>query len=658
VSRRTRNRRIQKSVAQALKKIRINSRVVKNSSVASIDESTSILTFNTSPVTSSTNQHHSHIPVANNISSESDREVNREESQLKINDNDDDVSVNLDSNSLNSNLGQWAITHNITHSAISSLLEVLKPYVNSRFSQNLPKHPRTLLKTPRSVQIISLGNGQFYHFGLTNHLLKVLKRGISDFTVPNVRTLHEHHNLLTLKVGIDGLPISKSSRLQFWPILASVDQDNLEEVAVVSLYYGSEKPPDIFRYLAPFVDEMLLLAREGVTVLGTNYSVRIRCLIADAPARSFIKNTKNHNAYFGCERCYRRGSWRKRVVYPVKPKADEYTDETFVNRCYESHHVSEIPTPLESLDFGMITQIPLEYMHLCCLGVMKKFLILWAEGPLPHKISNKQQKIISDRLVMFSKRLPTEFFRKCRSLKELRHWKATEFRTFMLYVGPEALKGVLRNEKFEHFLLYHTAMYILISNCSGKDEWINFAENLLCRFVEDIPRLYSKELLVYNVHSLLHLCEDVRIHGSLDNFSAFSFENFMSKLKRNIRTNSNHLSQVVRRLMEANSFSSLESNLSRQTKWKMSVSSRDSCFMTDDGRFCLLTTVSPSLKCKYFRILGNVKYYPVDSTKLGIFNVKIVDQEEETVQQVRLVKKCILLPSSDDLYVCIPLCNV
>jgi hypothetical protein len=37
--------------------------------------------------------------------------------------------------------------------------------------------------------------------------------------------------------------------------------------------------------------------------------------------------------------------------------------------------------------------------------------------------------------------------------------------------------------------------------------------------------VYGKGMLVHNVHGLIHLADDARIFGALDNFSAFLYEN-------------------------------------------------------------------------------------------------------------------------------------
>lgn len=56
--------------------------------------------------------------------------------------------------------------------------------------------------------------------------------------------------------------------------------------------------------------------------------------------------------------------------------------------------------------------------------------------------------------------------------------------------------------------------------------------------------------LVYNVHSLIHLVDDVKLYGPLDSFSAFPFESYMSKVKKMIRRNNNALPQIFNRIQE------------------------------------------------------------------------------------------------------------
>ena len=76
-------------------------------------------------------------------------------------------------------------------------------------------------------------------------------------------------------------------------------------------------------------------------------------------------------------------------------------------------------------------QFPLDYIHLVCLGVMKRLLLIWKEGPRPFRLAPFQLIQISGRLKNMTGLMPSEFARQPRGLDEQKRWKATELRTFL-----------------------------------------------------------------------------------------------------------------------------------------------------------------------------------------------------------------------------------
>ena len=293
---------------------------------------------------------------------------------------------------------------------------------------------------------------------------------------------------------------------------------------------------------------MTKLQELGFNIGQKRFIIRLKAVIADAPARSFIKCCSNHNAYYGCERCKQKGEWYRsgiekkgRVIFPDN-QAGQSTDldfSTFVDKHYQTNY-----SPLLYLGIGMVTDIPLDYMHLVCLGVARKFLHPWLKGKLPYRISSAMISNTSTRLLELAPYIPTEFARRPRSLSELDYWKATEYRQFVVYTGPIVLHGILSGEKYEHFLLLHTAMYILLSCNAQISAWNKFAQDMLQVFVHKAPSLYGKEFLIYNMHSLIHLADDARKFGPLDNISAFCFENHMQTMKRMLRKRKDRKSVV------------------------------------------------------------------------------------------------------------------
>lgn len=76
---------------------------------------------------------------------------------------------------------------------------------------------------------------------------------------------------------------------------------------------------------------------------------------------------------------------------------------------------------------------------------------------------------------------------------------------------------------------------------------------MLIYFVKSFQVLYGKQFVSHNVHNLIHLSNEVRRNGVLDNFSAFQFENFLGSLKKLIRKPEKPLQQLARRYGEQQS---------------------------------------------------------------------------------------------------------
>lgn len=177
---------------------------------------------------------------------------------------------------------------------------------------------------------------------------------------------------------------------------------------------------------------------------------------------------------------------------------------------------------------------------------------LWTQGSLRKstRLSAGQVSIISKSLVGLQKFTPREFARKPRSMDQLKFFKATEFRQILLYSGPVVFKSVLPKNLYQHFLYLHVAIRILVSNQAHEEKYIAYAHTLLVLFVEEWKVLYGMASVTYNVHSLVHLANDVRKYGPLDLFSAFKFENYLGELKQKIRSPAKPLQQIINRLHE------------------------------------------------------------------------------------------------------------
>lgn len=67
----------------------------------------------------------------------------------------------------------------------------------------------------------------------------------------------------------------------------------------------------------------------------------------------------------------------------------------------EDHHIGT--SPFEETGLGMVSQFPLDYMHLICLGVVKKILQIFTHGSHKQKFFAKMIKKISANLKTIAK---------------------------------------------------------------------------------------------------------------------------------------------------------------------------------------------------------------------------------------------------------------
>jgi hypothetical protein len=303
--------------------------------------------------------------------------------------------------------------------------------------------------------------------------------------------LHDNVVDVRLQINIDGLPLFNSSSKQFWSILGRVCSPCETDPFVISIFCGEKKPQNVDRYLEDFITDMRVLEQGPVDILGISVQVKIACFICDTPTRAFVRQLKGHSGYYGCDKCMQKGEWDGKLIFP-EVNCPTLTDVQFDEMTVDATKHKTGISPLSRLSLGMVSQFPLDFMHLVCLGVMRRLLKYWTSSPRtakgcrlrPINISN-----ISNKLLQFSPLTPREFARKCRPLNYLDNWKATEFRQFLLFSGMVALKDQVSCAQYNHFLLLFVAIFCLVSSdfCFILND---YAHGLLCKFVHDAARLY------------------------------------------------------------------------------------------------------------------------------------------------------------------------
>ncbi|CAM4487369.1 unnamed protein product [Leuciscus chuanchicus] len=139
------------------------------------------------------------------------------------------------------------------------------------------------------------------------------------------------------------------------------------------------------QYLEDFIAEVNELAN-GFEFEGVRLTLHLSSMVCDAPARAFLKNVKGHTGYHGCEKCTEDGVYlENRMTFP-RSDLPRRTNESFRNKTDSDHHRGI--SPLEETSLDMVSGFPLDYMHLVCLGVMRRLLHLWLKlGPLTCRLS-------------------------------------------------------------------------------------------------------------------------------------------------------------------------------------------------------------------------------------------------------------------------------
>jgi len=87
-------------------------------------------------------------------------------------------------------------------------------------------------------------------------------------------------------------------------------------------------------------------------------------------------------------------------------------------------------------------------------GCYEENATVLVERTMPVRLSKIDIDIISSELINLKKTFPAEFCRLPRSLEEVEFWKATEYRSFLLYTGPIVLKGRLKKNSMNISLLF------------------------------------------------------------------------------------------------------------------------------------------------------------------------------------------------------------
>ncbi|XP_056009246.1 uncharacterized protein LOC130046297 isoform X1 [Ostrea edulis] len=373
----------------------------------------------------------------------------------------------------------------------------------------------------------------------------------------------------------DGAPVFKSSKISVWPIFLVVNELPYklrmlkENMLMAGLWFGPCKPA-MGTFLSPFLDCFKRL-HDGIQCFSPflgNFTCRAYLLngTADLPARSLLCNSVQYNGSFSCWKCLQKGETSERGkghthIFPyitANPKGPERTvndvhrdaQQAMNNLEHRStgYSVNGVKGPSWLTFFpkyNIVSGISIDYMHGVLLGVQKLMLRLWFSSEFKSKnfSFHKHVQTVDFRLKNLKPTL--DISRLPRSIEnDLKYWKASEYRSFLLYFGAPVLFGILDKNRFNHYLQLVNGIHILLKYGSTKDE-VSDAETMLLNFCANFECLYDKCFMTLNIHQLVHLADSVRILGPLYTHSCFSFEDKNGFLLKMIQGTQNIDSQIV-----------------------------------------------------------------------------------------------------------------
>ncbi|CAF3413525.1 unnamed protein product [Rotaria socialis] len=349
-------------------------------------------------------------------------------------------------------------------------------------------------------------NTEFVLFSIADEIRRVVKNNIDlieffrihkaefpyDIVNGDLYVNRVKNNSITLILGSDGKPTFKSSKTSVWPVLCTIAEipppirDYQQNVMLFGLYH-SPVGPTAESLLGKIVKAIERLRRTGLTIdLGARdnsitlkmmnlfifffariqtFDVHVQLIVGDFPARSKFNSLSGHAGYFACSRCLINGvrcKAHQHILYTWL----EYRTKCPVERTDENMNISFdlIETSRKTIrPNGAIGKSPLcsilsipkqsvfDYFHTCLKVHLPVLISKWVK--LLSKVDlNKADIYLSGILY------PHSFNRHPKKLSMFDQWKASQMRTFFLYVSLPLLIHLgkcLPSAVAAHFSLFY-----------------------------------------------------------------------------------------------------------------------------------------------------------------------------------------------------------
>lgn len=340
-------------------------------------------------------------------------------------------------------------------------------------------------------------------------------------------------------------------------------------------------------FFRPYVETLRRLSTEGVNWFNHKINKNVKSIViapiasCDAPARSEVQNLMYSNGEYGCFVCevqgessaIGKGHNMSFIPDPKNPPVRR-TKERMLLQAKESirlglDHVMGVNGPavvslIPYFDLS-ISFVP-DYVHIILLGIFRLLLSLWFDSKYHAEdwYIKKDQKDKLNRNLLDIKP-PDTTMRTPRSLEERPFFKANEIEALFLHYFPILLRDKLKKQYYQHFLLIVYAIHYLSKPIIHRRE-IDHAQFLIDLFLKDMAKLYGPERITYNPHVASHICEYVRMYGSISFWNTYDFEDFNGFIKSIIHGTNKIDAEIVNTIKICNSYQILNHLISKDAE--------------------------------------------------------------------------------------------
>ncbi|CAF1090034.1 unnamed protein product [Brachionus calyciflorus] len=395
---------------------------------------------------------------------------------------------------------------------------------------------------------------KFFHVNILSQLRRILGKNLKLISQENSEIYkiiqeNEKGKFFTFTLNTDGISPFKSSKTSIWPVYLVINEINLNDrfkfsnMILAGLWHGSQKP-DFFNFMKPIVEEPESLEKGEIVKIDSNLEIINFFLIfsvLDKPARSALLNMKQFNGFFGCLKCYQKGESLETNkngsirVYPYQPykfKGPLRNHNTYYKDLLGSIDSKKVirgvkgACVLDSLKYYFpVESTMIDYMHSVLEGVMKKLLEYWYDSEFSDKDFSLRKYRDQINIILVSIKVPRFIPRLPRDICDLKFWKANELLSFLIFYSLPILRGFMDLNQYMHLI----NLVVAVENLLKKDlniSDLNNIETLFRDFVRDMANIYGPKSMLSGVHELLHIVDDVKKIGNLNEFNCFPFENF------------------------------------------------------------------------------------------------------------------------------------